>query len=145
MTRLEECFEEGNLQPIPASEKKARDSLRTAHENLHEAKEALKNGIIRAATNSCYVAIFHGARAVLFRDGIREKSHFCLEIYLNTYVESGKMERKWLSFFAHMRSRRDINQYGFEPPLTGEELESAIGMASEFIDEMERLITMGNE
>lgn len=145
MTKLEECFEEGNLHPIPPSEKKARDSLRTAHENLDEAQEGLKNGIIRAATNSCYVAIFHGARAVLFRDGIREKSHFCLEMYLNTYVVSGKLERKWILFFAHMRSRRDINQYGFEPPLTREELERALEMASEFIEEMERLLTMDNE
>jgi len=82
LTKRKDRLEEGDVHPIPASEKKARDSLHTAHENLDEAEEALKNGILRAATSSRYGAIFQGARAVLFRDGIREKSHFCLELYL---------------------------------------------------------------
>lgn len=28
-----------------------------------------------------YMVFFHSARAGLFRDGIREKSHYCIEIY----------------------------------------------------------------
>ncbi|MFA5295439.1 MAG: HEPN domain-containing protein [Methanoregulaceae archaeon] len=142
MTKLDECFEEGKLQPVLPSEKKAHDSLCAARENLHEAETAAKNGIVRAATNSVYVAIFHGARAVLFHDGIREKSHFCLEQYLNTFVVSGALERKWIMFFADMRSKRDINQYGFEPPLTRDEVATFLDMAARFIDEMEQLITM---
>ena len=79
-----------------------------------------------AATNSCYVAIFHAARALLFRDGIRQKSHFCLEQYLNTFVTSGKLEPKWITFFASMRDKRDTDQYGFQPPPTSEEIESSV-------------------
>ena len=62
----------------------------------------------------------------------------------NTSVGSGTLERKWIAFFASMRSRRDIN-HGFEPPLRGEERERAVQMAPGGIDQMERLITMEND
>ena len=140
LTKLEECFEDGKLQTVPPSEEKARESLRAAQENLYEAQEAAKGGLFRAATNSTYVAIFHAARAILFRDGIREKSHFCLEQYLNTYVASGKLESKWVAFFASQRSKRDVNQYGFEPPATREELDISMQLAAQFIDRMETLL-----
>jgi uncharacterized protein (UPF0332 family) len=94
LTSLEDCFAEGKLQTVSPSEEKARASLRAARDNLHEAEEAGKAGLLRAATNSTYVAIFHAARAILFRDGIREKSHFCIEQYLQTYVTSGTLELK---------------------------------------------------
>ncbi len=142
LTKLDKCFEEGKLQLVLPSEKKAGESLRASRENLNEANEALKNGIVRAATNSCYVAIFHAARALLFRDGIREKSHFCLEQYLNTFVISGKLEPKWITFFASMRDKRDTNQYGFQPPPTREEIESSVHLAAQFVDRMESLLNM---
>jgi uncharacterized protein (UPF0332 family) len=140
LTKLDECFEEGKLQPVLPSEKKAHESLRASRENLNEAQEALKNGILRATTNSCYVAIFHAARALLFRDGIREKSHFCLEQYLNTFVTSGKLEPKWITFFSSMRDKRDTNQYGFQPPATREEIEIFVHLTAQFVDRMECLL-----
>jgi len=140
LTKLDECFEEGKLQPVLPSEKKAHESLRASRENLNEAQEALKNGILRATTNSCYVAIFHAARALLFRDGIREKSHFCLEQYLNTFVTSGKLEPKWITFFSSMRDKRDTNQYGFQPPANREEIEIFVHLAAQFVDRMECLL-----
>lgn len=97
LTKLEECFEDGKFQTVLPSEEKARQSLRVAHENLYEAQGAARGELFRAATNSIYVAIFHAARAVLFRDGIREKSHFCLELvseYLCGIRETGiEMDR----------------------------------------------------
>jgi uncharacterized protein (UPF0332 family) len=138
---LEDCFAEGKLQTVSPSEEKAWESLRAARDNLHEAVEAGKAGLLRAATNSTYVAIFHGARAILFRDGIREKSHFCIEQYLQTYVISGALELRWVVLYGNIRSKRDVNQYGFEPPATKEEVEASLHLATQFIDRMEQLLT----
>ncbi|HRU80894.1 MAG TPA: HEPN domain-containing protein [Methanolinea sp.] len=140
LTSLEDCFAEGKLQTILPSEEKAWNSLRIAQDNLREAEEAVKCGLLRAAINSTYVAIFHAARAILFRDGIREKSHFCIEQYLHTYVTSGALELKWVVFYGNIRSKRDINQYGFEPPATKEEVEAYVHLAAQFLDRMERLL-----
>jgi len=41
----------------------------------------------------------HAARAVLYRDGIREKSHFFVENYPETSVSSGTLERRWIALF----------------------------------------------
>jgi len=43
-------------------------------------------------------------------------------------------------FFANQRSKRDINQYGFEPPATREELDVSMQLASQFLDQMETLL-----
>jgi uncharacterized protein (UPF0332 family) len=96
--------------------------------------------LVRAATNSMYIAVFHAARAILFRDGIREKSHFCLEQYLLTYVQSGALELKWMTWYGSMRMRRDSNQYGFEPPGSREEIEASIELAAGFIERIESLL-----
>jgi len=140
LTTLEECFTEGKLQTVHPSEEKAQESLAAARENPAEAQEALKNGIMRAATNSTSVALFHAARAILFRDGIREKSHFCLIQYVNTYVTSGKLESKWVAFIGSMRSKRDVNQYGFEPPASTDEIETSLQVTAQFIDRMDSLL-----
>ncbi|MDD4446734.1 MAG: HEPN domain-containing protein [Methanothrix sp.] len=50
---------------------------------------------MRSAISSAYLAVFHSARAVLFRDGVREKSHYCIGLYLQRYVEDGTLEEDW--------------------------------------------------
>ncbi len=42
------------------------------------------------ATIALYNAFFHTARALLFRDGIKERSHFCVARYIEEkYVVKG--------------------------------------------------------
>ncbi|HUU74979.1 MAG TPA: HEPN domain-containing protein [Methanoregulaceae archaeon] len=137
---MKNASEKENYRRFYPLKKRHGSPCLTARENFAEAEEAVKVGLLRAATNSAYVAVFHAARAVLFRDGIREKSHFCLEQYLNTYVDSGKLESKWVAFFGNLRSKRDINQYGFEPPATREELDITLQLAAQFIDRMGTLL-----
>jgi len=58
-------------------------------------------------------------------------------------VASGKLESRWIAFFASQRSKRDINQYGFEPPATREELDVSIQLAAQSLDQMETLLIAG--
>jgi uncharacterized protein (UPF0332 family) len=61
-----------------------------------------------------YLAVFHSARAVLFRDGVREKSHYCIGLYLQSYVENDELEEDWPMLFDRMRSIRHTDQYSFQ-------------------------------
>jgi len=92
LKRLDECCERGLLRNVPASEEKARISLAQAREWITEAgydcdADALRSGLI-----AVYMGYFHAARALLYRDGIREKSHYCIGVYLESYREKGLLE-----------------------------------------------------
>ncbi|MDD1720219.1 MAG: HEPN domain-containing protein, partial [Methanoregulaceae archaeon] len=97
MTGLDDCFTEGNLRNVTPSEGKAIESLEVARAYLQEARQVLPAGNPRLATSGVYMAWSHAARAVLLRDGVRERTHYCVEQYLSTYVVSGKLDPKWVT------------------------------------------------
>ncbi len=65
--------------------------MEVSEAKLEEAEKALRAGIPDATVILAYTSMFHAARAVLFRDGIVERSHVCLIEYLKeTYVKTGR-------------------------------------------------------
>lgn len=131
---LEKCFADGKLEEVLPSVEKSTRSLSKARYMLTEATNAAEGDSPVLAVSGMYFAMFHAARAVLYRDGIREKSHFCVEKYLETYVASGTLESRWIAFFGRMRERREQNQYDLTPPPTPEEIRGLLVLAGEFID-----------
>lgn len=95
---------------------------------------------MRSAISSAYLAVFHSARAILFRDGVREKSHCCIGLYLQRYVENGALEEDWPMLFDRIRSVRHVDQYSFMALPTEEEVQASIDLAERFIERMERLL-----
>jgi uncharacterized protein (UPF0332 family) len=89
---------------------------------------------------ACYNACFHAARAILYRDGLREKSHLCIELYLGSYAARGMLEPAWVAQFSRMRSARHMDLYAFSASPSREEVESAVGGTLAFINRMEQLL-----
>ncbi len=83
---------------------------------------------------------FISARAVLFRGGVREKSHYCIGVYLQRYVEEGALEAEWPMLFDRIRSVRHADQYSFQAKPMTEEAQAGIDLAERFIERIERLI-----
>ncbi len=140
MTSLEECYAKDLLrrvEPSPAKAKRSLDQSRAWHE---EAEKAQAAGAYRSALISSYNAFFHAARAILYRDGLREKSHICVELYLGSYVARGALEPAWIAQFSRMRSARHADQYSFSAAPSREEVESAVQGSQAFIARMERLL-----
>ena len=73
-------------------------------------------------------------------DRIFIASHFCIGVYLETYVESGRLEEEWVVLFDHVRGLRQADQYSLDARPTQEEAEAAIHGADRFINRMEDLI-----
>jgi uncharacterized protein (UPF0332 family) len=107
---------------------------------LEEAKNAAESHSPVLALSGVYLALFHAARAVLSRDGVREKSHFCVEKYLETYVSRGKLEKKRIVLFGRMREMREKNQYDLAVPATPEEIRGLWALSAKFVDELERVL-----
>ena len=105
------------------------------------SRKTFENKIYQSSVLSSYLAMFHSARAILFRDGYREKSHYCVARYLEeNYVKKGMLESKWVELLDHYRDLRHVSQYSVENFATMEEAENALETAKEFLERMKKLL-----
>jgi uncharacterized protein (UPF0332 family) len=109
---LEECFSRSLLSRISPDKEKSRRSMETAQHKLALSKKELGAGIYEGAIISAYASMFHSARALLFRDGVKERSHYAVYVYLREKY-SGSMGEAALNEFSALRMQRHEVLYGF--------------------------------
>jgi len=132
---------EGLIKAIPPSDENAKASIHAAEKWVEESEENLKAHAHNSSVLSAYLAMFHSARAILFRDGFREKSHYCLARYIEEkYVKTGKLESKWINLLDHQREIRHGSQYDTSFHTTEKEAENAVNTAKEFSNRMRQLL-----
>ena len=83
--------------------------------------------------------MFHSSRSILFREGVREKSHFCLSRYLEKYVENDLLEEDWIFLLDRIRDVRHMDQHAIEHFATDEEAISTFKSAKSFVKRMKQL------
>jgi len=138
---FEECVRKGYLRRIEPQPELGRLSLAKAKSFLESARKNLNMGIYDGALVMAYLAFFHAARALLFKDGWREKSHTCIPAYLREfYVKPGILEVRWARYLDYVRNLRHQTQYdvGFSPE--PEEVEAIIPKAEAFIEVVENIL-----
>lgn len=140
LNELSKCFNKGLLRRVEASQIKSRQSIRESDKWVEESVKNLESGAYNSAQLSIYLVIFHAARAVLFRDGVREKSHYCISIYLEKYYRKGFLEENWILLFDRMRSKRHMQQYSFQTEPSEEEIKSGIKSANSFNKRIKKLL-----
>jgi len=135
-----DCIEKGLLRRIPPSRDKAVQSLKKASEWLKESENSLKAEAYGSTILTSYMAMFHSARAILFFDGFREKSHACVSKYLEEkYVKTGKLDKKWIELLDHNREVRHDDQYNLSFFSSEDDAEKSLESARDFIQSMEKL------
>jgi uncharacterized protein (UPF0332 family) len=136
-----ECLEKGLIKKTAPSKDKAKQSLVAAGKWLEEAKLNASGRALRSSLLSAYLAIFHAARAILFYDGYREKSHACIALYLQAnYVKKGLLEPKWVEMLDHLREIRHTDQYSFNFAATAEEVEESLEKSRAFVFRIKKLL-----
>lgn len=136
-----DCIKENLLRKIPPSKEKSEESIKAAKKWLDEAEKGIENEAFNSSVIVSYLAMFHSARAILFNDGFRKKSHYCVARYLEEkYAKKKLLENKWIELLDHYRELRHDDQYSTSFFTTGEEAENAIKKAKEFVERIERLI-----
>lgn len=79
---FDNCIEAGLLRKIPPSSAQAKEQFEKAKTLLLEAKQNLRAESPNSAVIMSYAAMLDAAKALLYRDGYREKSHACVVRYL---------------------------------------------------------------
>ena len=77
-----ECEEKGLLKRQQPSIAMADASIERARERLGRAKKLLHANFEEESLTLVYSAMFHAGRALLFKDGWKERSHYCLWVYV---------------------------------------------------------------
>ncbi|MFH1900973.1 MAG: HEPN domain-containing protein [Candidatus Omnitrophota bacterium] len=109
---LQEAIEKRRIVCFSDGPKVASKELETAKEDLQDAKDVLALGKFKMATVSVYYAIFHAARALLYRKKYREKSHIQLALAIKAfYVDRGLLPQKYYDSFIQALGLREMADY----------------------------------
>jgi len=137
---VEECIEAGHLQRFAFKKEYAEKEWRECAVDLREAEDRLRAGRYKWATISVYYSMFHAAKAVLFRLGLREKAHYAIGVVLDDLVKRGKLESLYANDFKAAMDARESADYRYT--YSKETAEHLVKIAREFIGEMKRLYEM---
>ena len=137
---VEDCFEKGLLKKEKADFEKLKKSIQISKYKLSLAKRLFELKIYDETITNSYSAMFHAARSLLFKDGIKEKSHYGLFVYIKEKY-SDKLEKRFINELNALRLERHEINYGLEKPEVKEvEAEDVIMIADDFIKAIEKII-----
>ena len=131
---VRECFDKGLLRKGTPRQDIARKELSQAEFFIKEAEELLEMDKDIIATIPLYQAFFHSAKALLFRDGMTERSHWCVTLYLKErYVKQGRVDGKLLRDYETAMALRHRVLYSSDPVHIEEDLSELADSCREFI------------
>lgn len=123
------------IKPAPDLVKKELDE---ADYDYESAEKAFSDEDWKWAIVKSYYCMFHAARAVLFKLGLKETRHFAIGIVLEDLSKKGKLEAKYVNYFdAAVSAREDADyHYSYSKDTAGHTLE----IAEEFLERMKELL-----
>jgi len=135
-----ECLNKNKLTRFPSGPRLVVKEIRSASDDLEDAKLGLTHGRAKWSTIQAYYSMFHGARALLYSRGYREKSHYCLEVALRElFVDRSILEGSFVNAFASAMRLRESADY--RDDYSEEGAIALIETASSFLDKVKRILS----
>ncbi len=135
---FEDCVKRGLIKPFPVDGSSIERELAGSAKDLNAARANVSDGEYLWAIVQSYYSMFHAARAILYHDGYREKSHQCIEIFLKKLVSDGRIDQRYVDYFSAVRHMRELANYDLSYSL--ENAEISLRNASDFNDRIRTLI-----
>lgn len=109
---IEDLVKNNRLKKGDYSEEMYLKEFRVGERDLETAQKSLQDGNYKWAVIQAYYAIFHAARALLFKSGYREESHSALKMAFKTlYIETGKLSNDTYNALERGMSLREMADY----------------------------------
>lgn len=135
--RLNDCFKEGLLRKMKPSKQYAMKSLETSLSYIQNAKDNLKMKNNNLVIFCSYTSMFHAARSLLFKDGIKERSHLCVISYIKeTYPRLRRLANQLDTY----RRNRHNTLYALDFLISDDDAKQAIDDAELFYKQLESII-----
>jgi uncharacterized protein (UPF0332 family) len=113
--------------------------IAAAKADLKDAKESLALKKSKWATIQGYYAMFHGARALLYEKGFREKSHHALLVAVRELYVS-EIERSLIQEFEHGMYLRQEADYGLK--FSGRGAQDVIDIAEKMLERTKSILKL---
>jgi uncharacterized protein (UPF0332 family) len=136
---FKECLDKGLLRKTAPSREQARMCLEKAGQSLEDAKANLSEGRHDATVLLAYGALLSASRAILFNDGMREKSHACVVRYLEARY-GDKLGMQTIALLDSFREARHEVQYSAAFRASGLQAKEIVKFAEEFIEKAEKIV-----
>lgn len=135
---IKECLNKGFLRKIKSNPDLIKKEFKEAEYDLNKAEHALEENDFKWCIVKSYYSMFHAARAVLFKLGLKERRHFAIQIVLENLVKEGKLENIHLEYFSAALESREGADYRYE--YSNEIAKYIIENAEKFLSRMKQLI-----
>jgi len=136
---VDECFNKRMLRKTQPDIKKAKRSLEIAENKLVTAKNAFEKELYGPTIIYGYTSMFHSSRALLYRDGIQEKSHICLVLYIREKYKN-KIPPYLINSLDSFRKERHETLYGLDFIETKKDAELSINDAEQLLIAIKKIL-----
>ena len=128
------CLENKKIIPFANGKKLVKKEISDAQSDLFDAKTGYDNKRYKWSTIQAYYAMFHAARALIYSEGYREKSHYCLAVALRAlFVDKNTMDAQLVRDFLNAMNLREAADYESDFSQAG--AKAVIASANKFIEQ----------
>jgi len=139
---FKKCLEDKKIITFARGRNLFRKEVSVARSDIFDAKAGYESGRYKWSTIQAYYAMFHAARALVFSEGYREKSHYCLAVALRAlFVDNSKMDAQSVRDFLNAMNLREAADY--ESDFSQEGAKAVIASAEKFIEKTIVILGIG--
>jgi uncharacterized protein (UPF0332 family) len=139
--KINDLIKKGLLKKEISDIEKSKKSIKVAYRNIKDAKIMFDVEEYNWSMIATYMAMFHAARALLFKDGYREKSHFAVLIFLEENY-SDKLGKDLIFKFNLLRNYRHHGLYNIDIEFKKEDVLDAIKDSKYFINKVKEILEL---
>ena len=130
---FKQCLKNDKIILFTMGKKLVRKEISVARSDLFDAKAGYENERYKWSTIQAYYAIFHAARAFVYSEGYREKTHYCLAVALRAlFVDKNTMDAQLVRDFLNAMNLRESADYESDFSQAG--AKAVIAAADKFIE-----------
>jgi len=138
--RADDCFKKRLLRRTKPDPLKVTKALEMAELKNERARDLFESDFFEESIVSSYTSMFQAARALLFNDGVVEKSHACVIAYLREHYSS-KLGQNMINWLDTYRLERHESFYGLEKSTIDEdEAEDALEKSEKFLETVQQIL-----
>ena len=138
-TKYENCLKRGKIREFSRGKALVSKELNLALSDYKTAQESFKKENYKWSTIQTYYSMFHSARALLYSNNLREKSHFCLIEAIRTLYVNKRLLGYWLieALQKAKRLREEADYYG---EFSKENARDLLDKAKEFLEKTQDIL-----
>ena len=130
---FKQCLENKKIISFARGKNLVKKELLVAKSDLSDAKAGYESERYKWSTIQGYYAMFHAARALIYSQGYREKSHYCLAVALRAlFADEGKIDAQLVRDFLNAMNLREAADYEADFSKSG--AKAVIASAEKFIE-----------